>query len=80
MVREAIGKKQIQCDVQEKSTVEDVLYYLVSQFPNLENVLLENGSISQRFHIMLNDEQIETYSAKLNENDVLIIIPPTGGG
>ena len=80
MVREAIGQKQIQCDVKYNSTIADVMQYLASQFPSLEKILFENGSISHRFHIMLNEEPIENFDLNLNENDILIIIPPTGGG
>ncbi len=83
MIREIFGKKEISIILSDGSTILSLLDDLVKQYTALSSILYTEGSINKSNVIALNDTKIEyeTFaSTYLNENDIIHIIPPAGGG
>lgn len=82
-IREAIGTKQVQLEVEDGSTIEGVVKTLVAEFDGLTSYLIQDGTIKKDFVFALNGTQIqydEIGRTKVGDNDTLVILPPAGGG
>ncbi|RMG25881.1 MAG: MoaD/ThiS family protein [Methanobacteriota archaeon] len=82
-IREALGSKQIQIEVQEGATVKDAIFSLVKIHEKLADHLVQDGNVKNDFVFALNGEQVqfsEIETTQLAENDTIVILPPAGGG
>ncbi len=82
-IREAIGTKQVQLEVEDGSTIEEVVQTLIAEFDGLTSYLIQDGKVKKDFVFALNGTQIqydEIGRTKVGDNDTLVILPPAGGG
>jgi molybdopterin synthase sulfur carrier subunit len=84
-LREITGKKiqEIQCE--RDITIEDLLSRLADQYGKefRECLYDEKGSVHRYFSILVNGQSInrlEGLETKLKEKDIVVILPPVGGG
>ena len=84
MIREILGSKEIIIDFSKGSTILFLLDDLVMRYGDLKSILYDiEGTISKSNVIALNDVKVdhtEFSSTYLNNDDVIHIIPPAGGG
>jgi MoaD family protein len=62
------------------TTIGLVMNELVSQYPALDGVLLENGSLRPHVLVTLNGHTTQDLSLSVTEQDVVAIFPPIAGG
>lgn len=84
MVREAIGERTLTWEIDEESTVRNVLAMLEDQYPALEGTLLdEENAIAGSVTVMRNGTNVthfEGAGTELTDGDRLSITPPVTGG
>lgn len=82
--REAVGKKQVRCDVATGATVEDVLRTIIERHPALEETLYaSDGALRESIGVLMNRTNIsqrEGLATAVEEGDELLITPPIHGG
>ena len=78
----ASGKTSLEID--DDSTVLDLLSDMTERFPKLEGRIFEEpGEVKRYIQIRLNQrsiDQLEGLETKLKEGDELLILPKLGGG
>lgn len=82
-IRETLGAKQVQIEVEEGASVEKAVLTLVQENEDLKNHLLNGDRIKKDFVFALNGNQIpyeELSRTLLEEGDTVVILPPAGGG
>jgi MoaD family protein len=62
------------------ATVGALLNELVTQYPPLGEILLENGGLRPHIIITLNGHNMADMDADVNERDIIAIFPPIAGG
>ena len=70
--REAVGREEIEIDVQENSKISELLEVLKKTLPKI-------GSLSETLIISVNKEYA-SYDTILNEGDEVALLPPVSGG
>ncbi len=80
--REIVGKREIVEEVSSKSTVRHVLERLAQRYGRDFRQIIDTrkSSISLEFLVSVNGQIIRDAKAKLNNNDVLMLSIPVGGG
>ncbi len=71
-LREITGKREEQLTIPDRATVANVRTILLTRYPRLQPIL-------ERCAYALNHHYVSV-EAILKEDDVLVFIPPTGGG
>ena len=71
--REAVGKAEVELQIEANSKVRDVMDRLISKHPKLGGTMRRNSIYSLNQKIVDDD-------ARLSDGDVLAIFPPVGGG
>ena len=84
-LREIVGKPQEQIELPEAVTVNELLQQLGERYgvQFTRNVYDEKGTVRGHLHFLINGQSTTTQQGlktKLNENDILAILPPVGGG
>ena len=83
-LREAVGTKTVQHDIDADATVKDVVDGLVDEYPDLgEGLLDEDGSIHDAVNVTLNKENINHLNGPetvLEDGDVLRFASAVIGG
>ena len=85
-LREAVGERAVKIPFSDGLTVKLALETLVKQNSNLLELLYQdkdNKKLNDFYHILVNGMAIERQDGldtKLNENDIISILPPVGGG
>jgi MoaD family protein len=81
-LREIVGKREIVEEVDSKSTVRHVLERLAQRYGRDFRQIMDTrkSSISLEFLVSINGQVIRDANAKLNNNDVLMLSIPVGGG
>jgi molybdopterin converting factor subunit 1 len=72
LLRDRVGAAESQIDLNSDATVADAVETVAARFPDVREVL-------KTCAVALNQEYANP-STKLNEGDVLAIIPPVSGG
>ncbi|MBS7640985.1 MAG: MoaD/ThiS family protein [Candidatus Bathyarchaeia archaeon] len=78
-IREIIGEKEVILELQENSTIEDLLNFIVARYGNRLLDALRKPEV----RILLNGQGIEFFEdkdIKLNDGDRVAIISLTSGG
>jgi len=70
--REAVGARELEWDIQDQASVQDLLTALVDHYPDL------SSTINQGL-IALNHEYVAR-DAPLSDGDEIGLIPPVSGG
>jgi MoaE-MoaD fusion protein len=70
--REVVGARELQFEIGDRSTVQDLLNVLTAQYPGLSTTL-EQGMVA------LNHEYVP-HDAVLSDGDEVGLIPPVSGG
>ena len=82
-LRMQLGKKEIQLEGDGK-TVLDILNLFVHQYPMIKEHLFDSeGKVRSFFSILVNDKNIrlgDGLQTPLKNEDVVVILPPIGGG
>ena len=83
-LRQLVGPKEVEVEVEAGDTVRDVLRALMAQYPALSSrVLDDDGNLQSSINILVNGRSIrflEGVNTSLDEDDVLAIFPPVAGG
>ena len=81
-LREIVGKREIVEEVDSKSTVGNVLEKLAQRYGRDFRQIMDTrkSSISLEFLVSINGQVTRDANAKLNNNDVLMLSIPVGGG
>lgn len=84
-LREITDKREENLQLPSESTVRDFLNELVKMYGDrLSSYLFdEKGQIREYLSILLNGQALDTSkleSIKLKDGDVIVILPPIGGG
>ncbi|MCD1294834.1 molybdopterin synthase sulfur carrier subunit [Methanocella sp. CWC-04] len=80
--REVTRKKDIEIDV-AGDTIRDVISSLISEYPGLGPLMLQDGEIKPYVNVLLNGKDVKSgkgMAAQIKEGDELAIFPPVSGG
>ncbi len=80
--REIVGKREIIEEINSNSTLRDILDKLAQRYGRDFKQIVdpETGAISSEFLVSINGRIKRGANVKLNNNDVLILSIPVGGG
>lgn len=80
--REIVGKKEIFKEISPNSTLRDVLDELAKKYGKDFKQIInpEKGVISPEFIVSINGQIARNPNTKLNNDDILVITIPVGGG
>lgn len=82
--RSIVGQKFLEREVPDGSTVGDVLRILESEYPDMEDRLLdENGVIREQLSILKNGQEVvhmQGADTPMEDGDTLSVFPPVAGG
>ena len=83
-LRDLIGTRQVDVQMEDVETVRMVLHHLVQQFPQLHEVIWQpDGSLAGYVAVILNGRDIRHLNGietSVSDEDTLDIFPPVGGG
>lgn len=82
-LRELLGSPTLDLNVKDQATLFDAINELLSKKPILEQELLKDGNINPYYTFIVNDKKLMSDELKthvLKSNDIVFILPPTGGG
>ena len=84
-LREITSKKVEKLELQENITIDELIILLSNKFGKKfkEYVYNKNGKIQDFLSFLINGKNINTLqglTTKLQEGDVVAILPPVGGG
>lgn len=81
-LRETVGQKSVARDIDEESTVGDVLRDLVTEYPALE-IFDDTGEVYGHVNVLINGrnvQHLDGLETVLSENDTIGVFPPVEGG
>lgn len=80
--REIVGKREIIEEINSNSTLRDILGKLAQRYGRDFKQIVDPGTetISLEFLVSINGRIMRDANVKLNNNDVLILSIPVGGG
>jgi len=80
--RETVGKREIIEEINSNSTLRDILDKLAQRYGRDFKQIVDpgTGAISLEFLVSINGRIIRDANVKLNNDDVLILSIPVGGG
>ena len=84
-LREITGKKIDEIQVPKKITLKELIILLSEKYGKnfKEYIYDKNGEVKGFLSFLLNGKNInilQGFNIKLNENDIIAILPPVGGG
>lgn len=83
-LRQFVGAKAVELDVESGSTVRDVLEKVIAEHPALgEKILDNNGSLQRSIHVLVNGRSIrylDGLDTITQEGDRFALFPAVGGG
>jgi MoaD family protein len=80
---ENAGIREWSFELNEGSIVEDLLWVIVKEFPELNYLIFDKGTVIEYLAISINNRDIQGLdgiNTRLNEGDRVFIMPPIGGG
>jgi len=80
--REIVGKREIIEEINSNSTLRDILDKLAQRYGRDFKQIVDpgTGAISSEFLVSINGRIMRDANVKLNNDDVLILSIPVGGG
>jgi len=82
--RAAVGQKTVDREFPNRSTAGDVLSMLQSEYPDMNDRLLdEDGEIHNQLNVLKNGQNVvhlEGAATPLADGDTLSVFPPVAGG
>lgn len=80
--REIVGKREIVEEINPKSTLKSILDKLAKKYRRDFKQIVDpqTGAISLEFLVSINGRIARDTNIKLNNNDILMITIPAGGG
>ncbi|TEU05235.1 MoaD family protein [Candidatus Bathyarchaeota archaeon] len=80
--RETVGKREIIEEINSNSTLRDILDKLAQKYGRDFKQIVDpgTGAISLEFLVSINGRIMRDANVKLNNDDVLILSIPVGGG
>lgn len=82
--RAIVGQKVLEREVPDGSTVGDVLRILESEYPDMEDRLLdEDGVIREQLSVLKNGQEVvhmQGAETPMGDGDTLSVFPPVAGG
>lgn len=81
--REMTDVSKEKFEVNDHSTVIDLLDQVTKEYPDLSNELFEDEELSSYVNVLINHrniKDIEGLDTKLEQNDSVAIFPPVSGG
>ncbi|UCF59376.1 MAG: MoaD/ThiS family protein [Candidatus Bathyarchaeota archaeon] len=81
-LREIVGKREVIEEISSNSTLRDILDKLAQRYGRDFKQIVDpgTGAISLEFLVSINGRIIRDANVKLNNDDVLILSIPIGGG
>lgn len=83
-LRQLVGAKEIEVDLDGGDTVGSVIAGLVADYPVLgEHILDDEGNLEAYINVFVNRRSmrfLDGLNTRLSEDDVLAIFPPVAGG
>jgi molybdopterin synthase sulfur carrier subunit len=83
-LRQLVGQKEVEVQLQPGSTVGDILTQLAEQYPDLgERLLDEHGSLQSSINVLVNGRNIsflDGLDTAVQDGDRLALFPAVGGG
>ncbi len=85
LLKDRIGAKELNLDLEDESTINDVFTKLFDKFgDDIKNVLLKKtGDLNDQVVIVLNEKNIRSLNelnTKIHDNDEIILLPAIAGG
>jgi len=80
ILREIVGVSRISIPIKKGTSVLGTIEQLTVKFRDLKDYLYVNGMVNSQFIYIINGENISSLDDILNDNDELVILPPSGGG
>jgi MoaD family protein len=82
--REAIRGKEVELEI-NGDTVDDAIKTLLTRYPNLAPMTLQDGKIKPYVNILLNAQKINATGPggllyAIKDNDEIALFPPVSGG
>lgn len=82
MFREIVGSREMDQEIKDGCTLEDLLNYLAKKYGKDFNDIIDpsTGEISTEVWILVNGKSARKTNIQLNDNDVVYIGVPLAGG
>ena len=84
MAYDEVGTRELSVELVEDSTVNDLLSILVERYPSLTKLVYDDEGVFREYlEVAVNRTDIiglDGLETVLNEGDIVLIMPPIGGG
>ncbi|MHC1627386.1 MAG: ubiquitin-like small modifier protein 1 [Candidatus Nezhaarchaeales archaeon] len=83
LLRELMGWRNIEIEVSDGSTLEQLIEILVSEKPEAKELILEGSKLRDYVKVLVNGRDcrfLNGLRTKLEDGYVISIFPPAGGG
>ncbi|PSQ21159.1 molybdopterin synthase sulfur carrier subunit [Halobacteriales archaeon QS_8_65_32] len=81
--RQAVGSKTIEREVEDETTVGDLLSALETEYDGLEGQLLDGESLKPSINVLRNGREVlhmDGSATELADGDTVSVFPPVAGG
>ncbi|OUJ19413.1 Molybdopterin converting factor small subunit MoaD [Methanonatronarchaeum thermophilum] len=81
--RETVGKDQIQIEIKNKTTLNEILNKLQTKHPELKKQISNQQQLKKEVNILINEKTINNNQINektINNNDTIALLPPVSGG
>lgn len=81
--RETVGRKVVEREFPEGTTIGDVLYELEAEYDGLSGQLIEDGDLRPHINVLKSGREalhLDGMETVLEDGDRLSIFPPVAGG
>jgi len=82
MFREIVGKKEITKNIHSETTLREILIILATEYGKdfKDTIDQKTGQVDVNTLVMINGQNVRQTDVKLEDNDLIIITVPVGGG
>ncbi|PSN94508.1 hypothetical protein B9Q04_02075 [Candidatus Marsarchaeota G2 archaeon BE_D] len=81
-LREMLGKSSDEFELEDSSTIMDLLNLLSTRYPNLKSAVFENDgkTLKKIYQVLVSGQHVSEPNRKLHDGDIVAILPPVAGG